>query len=105
MSTVRFGRDEHGAVTVLVPDGYEPLDQLLYDDLGDHHGALVDIRDHARAPGIEPWEAGGNSCSITITRAAVTIDNDYNGQTTTLDRTEFLDIIDAYLTELDTTAP
>src|SRR5437879_10677515 len=73
MTEVRFGRDEQGAVTVLVPEGYEPLDQLLYDDLHGNRQALAEILDHARNP-TQEWGTGGNSCWITITPNTVTID-------------------------------
>lgn len=59
---VRFGRSEHGAVTVIVPDDYEPLDQLLRSDVRDNRKMLADILDHARNPVEDEWGTGGNSC-------------------------------------------
>jgi hypothetical protein len=102
MNEVRFGRDEHGAVTVLVPDAYEPIDQLLYDDLRGNRAALTEILDHARNPTGE-WGTGGNSCWVTIRASTATIENEYSGQSTTLPLGTLIEIIEAYLRELDAT--
>lgn len=103
MTEIRFGRDQHGAVTVLVPDGYEPIDELLSDDVTDDREMLAEILDHARNPTREEWGTGGNACWVSITPDAVTVDNEYSGQTTTLPHAEFIEIVEAYRRELDAT--
>lgn len=104
MTEVRFGRDEHGAVTVIVPDGYEPLDQLLYDDLHGNRDLLDEILIHARNPPDEEWGIGGNSCWISISADAVIVENEYSGQTAILSHPELIEIIEAYVHELDVAA-
>ncbi len=96
---VRFGRNEHGHISVHVPETHRPVLWIL-EDLPTW--AWPEILEHARHPTDEEYITGGNAYDILIDRNGVTIEDQLDETTlTTIPHRDLITIVEGYLTELD----
>ncbi|MBA8825901.1 hypothetical protein FHX42_003267 [Saccharopolyspora lacisalsi] len=72
-SLVRFGRNEHGHISVHVPETHRPVLDLLRDL---PTRLRPEILEHARHPTGEEWDTGGNGYGIIIDSSGVTVEDE-----------------------------
>ncbi|HEY0451391.1 hypothetical protein [Actinophytocola sp.] len=66
------------------------VDDFLEAEIGDS-GLLDELAEHVRTG--ETWQLGGDSCHLTVHGQHVTIENDFNDESATMSRDEFLGIL------------